>query len=125
MIKLVYCIRRRPEFTFEQFSEYWLQQHAPLVHSVAAAIGACRYVQSHTVAPDLNAMLQESRGLASAYDGITEVWWPDLAAFVHGMGTPEGQDGARRLLEDESIFIDFSRSRVFLTEEHRIFDFTN
>lgn len=125
MIKLVYCIRRRPEFTFEQFSEYWLHQHGPLVHRVASAIGACRYVQSHAVAPDLNAMLQESRGLAAPYDGITEVWWTDRAAFERGMGTPEGQDGARRLLVDESTFIDFSQSRVFLTEEHRIFDFTN
>lgn len=124
MIKLVYCIRRRADVSPAEFSRYWLESHGPLVRSVAAAIGARRYVQSHTVHPDLNAMLQQSRGLEPAYDGVTEVWWDDRAAFERGLQEPAGVDAARRLLEDEARFIDFAGSRVFLTEEHEIFDFT-
>lgn len=50
MLKLVYCIRRRSDVPPETFHRYWLEQHGPLVRSVASAIGAIRYVQSHTIA---------------------------------------------------------------------------
>ena len=33
----------------------------------------------------------------------------------------EGQAASRALLEDERRFIDFSRSRMFMTEEHETF----
>jgi uncharacterized protein (TIGR02118 family) len=122
MVKLVYCIRRREDVSAEEFHRYWLEKHAPLVRSVATAIGAVRYVQSHTVAPQLNALLRESRGAGEPYDGITELWWESLADLEGGMQTVESQDAQRRLLEDESTFIDFTRSRVFMTEEHVIFE---
>jgi hypothetical protein len=44
------------------------------------------------------------------------------AALEAGMQTAESQEAQRRLLEDEATFIDFARSRVFMTEEHVIFD---
>jgi uncharacterized protein (TIGR02118 family) len=122
MVKLVYCIRRREDVSPEEFRTYWLEQHGPLVDSVAAAIGAVRYVQSHTVAPELNELLRASRGSDEPYDGITEVWWESLADLEARLQTPESQEAQRRLLEDESTFIDFARSRVFMTEEHVIFD---
>lgn len=122
MIKLVYCIRRKPGLAREEFATYWLDRHGPLVRSVAGAIGACRYVQSHAVADDLNAMLRASRGAGEAYDGITEVWWSDRAALERGLSEPSGQEAARRLLEDEATFIDLAASCLFVTEEHEIFD---
>jgi uncharacterized protein (TIGR02118 family) len=122
MVKLVYCIRRREDLSPEEFRRYWLDEHGPLVRKVAAAIGAVRYVQSHTAAPDLNELLRGSRGCEDPYDGITEVWWQSLADLEASMQTPESQEAQRSLLEDESTFIDFARSRVFMTEEHVIFD---
>ena len=122
MIKLVYCISKRADIDADEFYRYWLQDHAPLVKSVAAAIGACRYVQSHTALPEANALFQAGRGLQPPYDGITEVWWQDQAAFEQGSATPEGIAAARQLAEDEARFIDFSRSRIFMSEEHEIFD---
>ena len=121
MIKLVYCIRRRTDLSLEEFQRYWLEQHAPLVKSFAEAIGAQRYVQSHTVMPQVNAMLQEARGLETPYDGVTELWWASEADMDQGLNTPEGREAGARLLEDERNFIDFSGSRLFLTEEHEIF----
>ena len=120
MVKLVYCIRRREDVSPEEFHRYWREEHGPLVRSVAGAIGAVRYVQSHTVAPELNAILRESRGSAEPYDGIAEIWWESLGALETSMQTPESQDAQRRLLEDESTFIDVARSAVFMTEEHAI-----
>jgi len=121
MIKLVYIIRRRADFTPEAFRQRWLA-HGPLVREVARAIHAKRYVQSHTMDSPLNDQLAQSRGMGEAYDGITEVWWDDMQALLAGMGTPEGRAAQQRLLEDEREFIDFAHSFLFLTEEHVIFD---
>ena len=121
MIKLVYCLRKRDDIDSDSFYRYWLEEHGPLVKSVADAIGASRYVQSHTVLPELNALMIESRGLQPPYDGVTEVWWETMAALEHGMSSPQGIEAQTKLIEDEARFIDFSRSKVFMTEEHHIF----
>ncbi len=124
MIKLVYCVTRREDVSAEEFYRYWLNEHGPKVRSVAKALNAVKYVQSHTVLPGRNKALQESRGLEAPYDGITEVWYPSPGEPRAEVSAEEREAAARLLLEDESTFIDFSRSRVFMTEEHEIFDFT-
>ncbi|MGR8950078.1 MAG: EthD domain-containing protein [Gammaproteobacteria bacterium] len=122
MLKLVYCLTKRADVDSAEFHRYWLNDHGPLVKGYAEAIGAVKYIQSHTVAPDLNAIFVESRGLEPAYDGITEVWWDSKKSLESGMASEAGQAAHAALKEDESKFIDFSKSRVFMTEEHVIFD---
>jgi hypothetical protein len=122
MIKLVYCVRRKAEITESEFYRYWLEEHGPLVKSVAHVLRARRYVQSHSTAAGVNASLSEGRGLGDPFDGITEVWWESIDELVAGTATAEGQEAAKRLQIDESHFIDFADSRLFLTEEHEIFD---
>jgi hypothetical protein len=48
MIKLVFCGRRRNDLSEEEFYDYWLNKHAPLVESKVSALRIRRYVQSHT-----------------------------------------------------------------------------
>jgi hypothetical protein len=117
-MKLVFCCRRSPELTVEQFQEYWLQQHAGLVNSLRHAIPSMtRYVQSHTVYGPITDAVRSSRGTAEPYDGITEVW---VSTDTAG-GDPEAAATAmQRLLEDEMTFVDMARSSVFITEEHVI-----
>ncbi len=121
MVKLVYCLRRRADVAPEEFHRYWLEEHGPKVKSAAAALRARRYVQSHTTAPELNAMFVASRGLGPAYDGITEVWWDSVDDVTAALATPAGAAAGAMLVEDESRFIDFARSSVFMTTEHAIF----
>jgi len=71
--------------------------------------------------PELNALMLESRGLQEPYDGVTEVWWESQADLDRGISSPDGIAAQTKLIEDESRFIDFSQSRLFLTEEHPIF----
>jgi uncharacterized protein (TIGR02118 family) len=120
VVKLVFCCRRRPELDREEFQRYWLERHGPLVRRLRAAIPSMRrYVQSHTLDTPANDAIRASRGSAEPYDGITEVWFDDLAAL--GATSEEAAAAARRLLEDEACFIDLPRSSVFLTVEHEIF----
>jgi len=121
MIKLVYCLRKRDDIEPDRFYRYWREEHGPRVKTVAEAIGASRNVQSHTTLPELNGLMIESRGLQAPYDGVTEVWWETMSALELGMSSPSGAEAQRKLIEDEARFIDFSRSRVFMTEEHQIF----
>jgi uncharacterized protein (TIGR02118 family) len=125
MIKLVYCVRRKAEIEADEFFRYWLDEHGPLVKSVAQVLNARRYVQSHSTEAAVNAGLSKGRGLGEPFDGITEVWWDSVDELIAGSASPEGQSASRRLQEDESHFIDFVDSRLFLTEEHAIFDFTD
>lgn len=122
MLKLVYVISRRGDLSPEAFVDHWLNRHAPLVKEAAPAIGALRYVQSHFHGHPANEAMRSSRGMLPPVDGVTEVWWESRAAFEAAYRTPEGQAAAARLAEDEARFIDFTRSQVFMTEEHEIFD---
>jgi len=124
MVKLVYVVRARPDISSEEFHRYWREEHGPKVASVAEALRARRYVQSHTLASPINEALIEGRGpMVPAFEGITEVWWDSVEELMAALGTPEGQAAGAMLAEDEARFIDFARSSVFLTEEHEVFNF--
>ncbi|MDT0634487.1 EthD domain-containing protein [Spectribacter hydrogenoxidans] len=123
MIKLVYICHRRSDFTPEAFYDRWLNVHGPLVKSVAEQIGARRYVQSHKLDTSVNEQLREARGMAEPYDGITEVWWDSMDDLIRAAETEEGQAAMQRLVEDEAEFLDLSKSYIFMTEEHTIFEF--
>jgi hypothetical protein len=124
MIKLVYVIRKRADVSEKDFHEYWLKKHGPLVRGFAKSMRAKKYVQSHTVFEDAGREIRGTRKMTETYDGITEVWWDTLEDFNSGGDAAERARAARTLLEDESTFIDFARSSIFLTEEHEIFDYT-
>ena len=120
MVKLVFCVRRRHDYSFEAFQERWLAVHGPLVRSLREQLPMMRrYVQSHLIPGEATDAVRASRGSKEPYDGITEVWFDDLAS-MGGSGEAAAAAG-RKLFEDEADFIDFENSCVFLTEEHEIF----
>lgn len=123
MIKLVYIVRARDDIAPEEFHRYWLEEHGPMVRDVAKALRARKYIQSHTMETPLNQALIESRGMAPCYEGIAEAWWNSLDELQSGVSDPEGAEAVKMLGEDEAKFIDQSRSTMFITEEHEIFDF--
>ena len=40
--KLVFCARKRPELSDEEFQTYWLERHGPLVRSFFESSGVSR-----------------------------------------------------------------------------------
>jgi uncharacterized protein (TIGR02118 family) len=122
MVKFIYCVRRHPSLTPQEFRKYWLEQHGPLVRSMAKAIKARRYVQSHLLDSPVNDFIRQTRGTTEAYDGLTEIWWDSIEDAVAASNSPEGQAANRRLAEDEARFCDLSKCSVFFSEEHTIFD---
>ncbi|HXQ59112.1 MAG TPA: EthD domain-containing protein [Acidimicrobiales bacterium] len=120
MVKLIFCLRRRPDMSAEEFHRYWREEHAPLVTSHASALRIRRYVQVHTVSGPVNAMLAASRGAPEGFDGVAELWFDDTEALVGGAGSDAGRAAAAELALDEARFIDHSRSPLFVAEEHPV-----
>jgi uncharacterized protein (TIGR02118 family) len=119
MIKLTYCLRRKPGMTVEEFQHYWRETHAPLVEARAEVLGIKRYVQVHTVSPAVNAILQaRNGGSPDAYDGVAELWVESVEAMASR--DPAAQQAAADLLEDERNFIDLQASPIWIAEEHPI-----
>ena len=120
MIKLTFALVRRPEFTRESFQDYWFNTHAPLVASVRDVLHIRRYVQMHSLPPEISDSLRKVRGGPEGYDGVAQLWW-DSFEDMAGPGDEAAQAAGRLLLEDERRFIDLSRSPLWWGEERVIF----
>lgn len=118
MIKIVFCLTRRPELSREEFQRYWRENHAPLVAAAKEALNIRRYVQCHTVPTAIDAAVRSARGMEGEYDGVAELWWDDEAALIASTSHAEGARHAAILAEDEAKFIDFSKSRIFFANEN-------
>jgi uncharacterized protein (TIGR02118 family) len=104
VIKLVYCITRRPDLTLDQFSKYWHDVHGPIGRRIP---GLRRLVQSHPVA---------APGYRMDFDGMAELWFDNLEALTAARASAEWQASS----DDEANFIDATRTALFLTEEREI-----
>jgi uncharacterized protein (TIGR02118 family) len=121
MIKLVFCVRRRADIAPGEFYRYWLNDHGPLVASHAQALKIVRYVQSHTVSPELGQAVSSQRGMKVAgFDGLAEVWWENAEMLDAALSSTEGAAAGAALAEDEARFIDMENSTIFFTEEHEV-----
>jgi len=117
MIKLVYCLRRKPDLTLEEFQDHWLERHSDFGRALP---GLRRYVQYHRLANDpINTALAQagaSEVTVEPYDGMVAAWFDDAEGFSKAMAT----DVAAAALEDEKLFIDHDRSDAVLVDEHVI-----
>jgi uncharacterized protein (TIGR02118 family) len=117
LIKLTFCLKRKPELSREEFQRIWHTEHAPLVRRHAETLGIRRYVQVHTTTTPFNDALRGSRSAPEEYDGVAELWWDSVEAAAMAASTPEGAEAARQLLEDERRFIDHENSPLWLSDE--------
>jgi uncharacterized protein (TIGR02118 family) len=106
MIKLVYCITKKPDLSDEEFFRYWKNVHGP----IGARIPRLRkLVQSHRISI-------EGDKRTPAYDGVAELWFDDLEDLLAARQSPEWQAST----DDEANFIDHSKVAYFVTEERVI-----
>ena len=117
MIKLIMCLHRKADVSREQFQDYWRNNHGPFFMKNAAVMRAKKYVQSHTLDSPLNDGMQQSRGMQDAFDGVAEVWFDSEQDLMEAMGTDEFAQLGQALLDDESTFIDHTRSSAFIVQE--------
>jgi len=121
LLKLTYCLRKRPDLSHEEFYRYWFETHGPLVRERAEILGIVKYQQVHTEHNQHrdDAYRARNGGSWETFDGIAEVWVDPSKRPADA--TPEaiaraGQD----LLDDERRFIDLPNSPMWLGRE-RVF----
>ncbi len=106
MIKLVYCITKKPGLSDEEFFHYWEKVHGP----IGARIPRLRrLVQSHRLSVPGDKHRPD-------YDGMAELWFDDVQALLAARQSPEWKASN----EDEANFIDHSKVAYFVSEEHII-----
>jgi uncharacterized protein (TIGR02118 family) len=123
MIKIIFCLRRKPGLSVEEFQRYWREDHAALVRRHAPALKIRRYVQSHTFDdPRIAAGLVVRGSEIEPYDGVAELWWDSIEDLIEVRLTEEGRAGGRELLEDERDFINMAESPIFYAHENVVID---
>jgi uncharacterized protein (TIGR02118 family) len=118
MVKLIYCLRRLPHLSREEFQKYWRENHGPLVRSFKDAMHLRRYVQCHTFSYDWLDSSRQATGRPEPFDGVAELWWESREDFAPINRTQERQQADSALYQDELKFIDIPNSPVWLTEEY-------
>lgn len=113
MTKLIYCIRRLPHLSLEEFQAHWREHHSQFGKRVKSIR---RYVQYHTLANDpiREAMAQAGVSNVETYDGVSIAWFDSMDALREEM---KSNPMIAAAVEDEKHFIDHARSTATITEE--------
>lgn len=122
-VKLIIDIWKSPDLTAAEFGDRWRNEHADFVRQHATALGICKYVQNHGD-PEARFDFAELRGWHPAPDGVTEMWWPSIAAMRHALISPEANVALAAIWRDQNEFTEPASTRVFGAKEHSIFDYT-
>lgn len=121
MIKITFCLVRRPDLTREEFLSYWYEKHAPLMLQVKDIIQCRRYIQTHSFPPEMSEPMRASRGGPPGFDGVAEAWYDSFEDRAKTRQDPAAAAAAaeagRLLVEDEKNFIDLARSPLWWGEE--------
>jgi len=119
MLKIIICMKRRPEMSRAEFVRYWKEDHAKVMAEVSGLMGVRRNVHNYAITTAIDEQLRKGRGTEmDDYDGIAETWFDSLEALTAATSSEEGRRAAQLLAEDEARFIDFSRSKIFFVEEN-------
>jgi len=78
VFKMVTLLKKKPEFSNEEFARYWLGNHAPLAKKMP---GLRKYVVN---------VVRPSPGREPLYHGVVELWFDDVAAMKKAFISPEG-----------------------------------
>ena len=109
MLKFTILLRREPSLTHEAFVAYHKERHAPLFCALPAVRQHVRrYVQSHTVPASLPGLPPPT------FDGITELWFDDLAGLEAVFGSESYMQTIR---PDEAEFLDLHACAFVLSTE--------
>ena len=109
MIKLTLFLTRRADLTRQQFSNYWINVHWPIVQSVPEVKKYMRrYVQQHNIGGTPNVIT------AAPYDGIAEAWFDKIEDILAVVGS---RTWAQIVVPDEKKFLDRSKTLIMFSTE--------
>ena len=113
MLTVLVAAKRRADLSLADFTDYWLNRHAPLVLGVD---NFTRHLRRYVIYPLLD--FSDSKdfvlGKFPGYDGIGELRFDDLDGMKAAFAEP---DYLNIILPDEGKFLDRENCLTFLTGE--------
>jgi uncharacterized protein (TIGR02118 family) len=112
MFKVFGFLSKRAGMEMQDFIDYYEKQHVPLICSLAPTpmLYKRRYlVRSQKLTTGSNAV---------DFDVMTELVFPDRAAFLAWMARLSGPGAGEQVAADEAKFLDRSRTKAYVVEEH-------
>jgi hypothetical protein len=114
MYKAIALLKRKAGLSREAFIDYDENHHAPLILATHPQI--CGYRRNFI---DLEGAFIYPGATAPDFDVITELWYADRAAYEEAIAMfTDNPDIAARIGADEENFLDRSKTRMFIVEEH-------
>ena len=117
VIRLVYCVTRKPDVDPAEFSKYWRTEHVALVDRCAEVLKPRQYAQTASLLVESNWRIMTRRGTERPFDGMLEFWWKNAAEYEKLVNTRGAEQAIERLFADERRFIDHAQSMAFFTDE--------
>ena len=102
MLKLVGVVHKRAGMSTEEFRQYWLETHAPIVAKIP---GLRKYTLVYA-----NAGLD---GTPPPFDGLAEMWFDDEASLEMAMASPE----VGAAMADNKNLLDEDRLQILVAED--------
>jgi hypothetical protein len=115
MFKVFGFLTKREGMQMQDFVDNYENKHVPLICSLAPTPSL--YKRRYIVRGE--ALTQD--GGAVDFDVITELGFPDRAAFLAWMAQLSGPEAGPRVAADEAKFLDRSRTRAYVVDEHVTF----
>ena len=122
MIKLMFCVRRKPDLSVAEFRSRW-KDHQVFSRSIAREMRAVRVTHSTTLAIAENETFQLTRGTAEPFDAVMEVWWKDSGPVTEGFKNKRIQEMLLRMRADQKNIMDLPNSMIFFTSEDEVDEF--
>jgi len=113
MIKTIAFLKCKTGLAREAFIRYYETRHAPLILSIAPEV--CDYRRNFLVS---EGAIMAGAAAPPDFDVVTELWYPDRAAFGAAMAAFTDPTNAKRIAADEENLFDRSRTRFFVVEEY-------
>jgi hypothetical protein len=111
MLKVLAFLTKREDIETQAFMEYYENNHVPLICSLAPA--PIVYKRRYLMRGD---ELNKEDG-AIDFDVVTELGFPDRAAFLAWMAQLSGPGAGEQVGADELKFLDRSRTRAYVVAE--------
>ncbi len=112
MFRVLGFLTKREGIETQAFIDYYENKHVPLIYSLAPTplVYKRRYL--------MRGEELTKEGGAIDFDVVTELGFPDRAAFLAWMAQLSGPGAGERVAADEAMFLDRSRTRAYVVEEH-------
>jgi uncharacterized protein (TIGR02118 family) len=112
MFRVLAFLTKKEGLETRAFIDYYENKHVPLICSLAST--PVLYKRRYPIRSEA----MTTGGGAIDFDVVTEVGFPDRAAFIAWMAKLSGPGAGEQVAVDEAKFLDRARTRAYVVEEY-------